>query len=163
MEQGEVLARIADVEAFRVDIRVSDTNANRLSEGMAVKVKIGETTLPAQIAQVLPEIENGIMTVQARLSEPAHPLLKINLRVDALLITDFRSQTLRVRKGPFSTGVGHQQVFRIQGNQAHRLQVQFGIAGFDHYEIVEGLQEGDQVIISDMRDHLKVDHVKLRP
>ena len=161
VEQGEVLARIADVEAFRVDIRTSDTNANRLAEGMAVKVKIGETILPAEISQILPEINNGVMTIQARLVDSAHPLLKINLRVDALLITDSRAQTLRVRKGPFSNGVGYQKVFVIQGNQARRTQVHFGIAGFDYYKILDGLREGDKVIISDMREYLKLAQIKI--
>jgi HlyD family secretion protein len=163
MQKGAVLARIADLGSFRVEANLSDVHANRLSVGLPVTVKINETAaLSGSVSRINPTVTNGVVTLVVNLEDRSNELLRSNLRVDVLIATERRDDVLRVRKGPFANGEGVREVFVIRGETAVKTQARLGIVGADHYEIVEGLLEGDEVIISDMTDFMHMKEVKLR-
>lgn len=160
--KGTVIARIADLSTFRVEATVSDVHAQRLSVGMPVTVKIGDQELKGAIASIDPTIKNGVITARISLDDKASALLKSNLRVDVLIATDRKDKVLRIRKGPFASGEGARDVFVIRGDTAIRTPVKLGLASFDYFEVVQGLIEGDEVIISDMNDYQHLKEVKIR-
>lgn len=168
MQKGAVLARIADLNSFRVEATVSDVHSNRLSAGLAVSVKINDDLLPGHITTVNPTVTNGAITLLVGLQDKSNALLKSNLRVDVLISTDRKERALRIKKGPFASGAGAsgseslRDVFVIRGDTAVKTPVRLGITSFDHYEVVQGLLEGDEVIISDMADYLNLKEVKLK-
>jgi HlyD family secretion protein len=159
--RGQALARVADFTSFRVDASVSDVHAKRLIVGQPATIKVGEERLTGTVAAINPTVANGVITVAIALAERSSPLLRSNLRVDVEIVTARQPQTVRVRRGPFVTGEGTQQVFVVRGNRAMRQPVTFGIASVDFFEVTGGLTPGDEVIISDMRDYLRLERVRL--
>lgn len=162
VRKGEVLARIADLNAFRVVATVSDVHAPRLFVDMPVKVKVNEDFLAGKVTGILPAVENGVMTMHVSLEDKASKLLRSNLRVDVLLITAAKARVLRVKKGPFVNGEGAHEAFVLRDDVALRRPIRIGLASFDFYEVVEGLSEGEEVIISDMRDFIHMEEVKVK-
>ncbi|MCI0485846.1 MAG: efflux RND transporter periplasmic adaptor subunit [Blastocatellia bacterium] len=162
IQKGGVLARIADLSSFRVQATVSDVHTSRLSAGLPVSVRAGEDYLKGTLASIDPTIRNGIITFTVALEDKSSSLLRSNLRVDVLVATDHKDRALRIRKGPFAGAEAARDVFVIRGDVAVRTPARLGIASFDHYEVVEGLIEGDEVIISDMSDYLHMKEVKLK-
>ena len=160
--KGDVLARIADLNSFRVEATVSDVHANRLAAGLPVTVKINDDYLKGEIASIDPTIKNGVISVQIRLAEKSNGLLRSNLRVDTLIATEHKDKALRIKKGPFANAEGARDVFVIRGDTAIKTPVRLGIASFDYYEVAQGLLEGDEVIISDMTDYMHLKEVKLK-
>jgi len=97
------------------------------------------------------------------LEEAGSPLLRRNRRVDVLVITGVRADAVRLRRGPFARAGGPvQDVFVVEGDHAVRRQVALGLSGRDFLEIVQGLEPGEQVIVSDMTDYLHLERVQLR-
>jgi HlyD family secretion protein len=163
VRRGEVIARIADLRTFRVDATVSDVHAKRLGVGMPVVVRLSDDdALEGRVGAIFPKIENGIMTFRVTLADKSNALLRPNLRADVLVVTDRRPRALRIRKGPFIEGDGFRQAFVIRGDRAVRTPIALGLASFDDYEVVNGLAEGDEVIISDMRDYLHLKEIGIR-
>jgi HlyD family secretion protein len=163
VKKGDLLARIADLTSFRVEATISDVHATRLSVGLPAKVRISDTALVAgSIARINPTVSNGVITLVVNLKEPSDPLLRSNLRVDVLIETGRKDQVVRIKKGVFANGEGVRDVFLIRGNTAIKTPVRLGIAGTDYFEVVQGLLEGDEVIISDMTDYMHVKEVKLK-
>ncbi|MGH9846531.1 MAG: efflux RND transporter periplasmic adaptor subunit [Blastocatellia bacterium] len=162
VQKGAVLARIADLSTFRVEATVSDVHANRLSAGLPVKVKINDDYLEGAVVRINPTVTNGVITLVVGLEDKSNQRLRSNLRVDVLVATERRDRVLRIKKGPFASGEGSRDVFVIRGDAAVKTPVRFGIASFDHYEVLQGLLEGDEVIISDMTDFMHVKEVKLK-
>lgn len=162
VQKGTVLARIADLSTFRVEATVSDVHASRLSAALPVKVKINDDLLSGLIASINPAVANGVITMLVALDDKSSDLLKSNLRVDVLISTDRKERALRIKKGPFASGEGSKDVFVIRGDMAIKTPVRFGISSFDQYEVLQGLIEGDEVIISDMKDYLHLKEVKLK-
>jgi HlyD family secretion protein len=162
VRKGDVLARIADLSAFRVDASVSDAYASRLSAGLPVQVRVDDRMVDGQVTDVLPTVQNGVITVRVALKDPSDASLRPNLRVEVFIVTGHRARALRVRKGSSTSGEGVQQVFVVRGDRAERTRVRFGIASFDFIEVVEGLAAGDEVIVSDMADYQHLSSIRLR-
>jgi HlyD family secretion protein len=162
IHKGDVIARIADLRSFRVDATVSDVHATRLHPGLPVLVKTDDATLEGTISNVLPTIQNGIVSLQIALRNPSSPQLRSNLRVDVYVVTARKPRVVRIQRGPYTTGEGTQPVFIIRGDRAVRTPVQFGLASFDRFEAVQGLAPGDEVIISDMSDYARLREVRIR-
>jgi HlyD family secretion protein len=163
VQKGVVLARIADLSAFRVEATVSDVHANRLSFGQPVKVKVNdELALSGAIARINPTVNNGVITLVVGLEDKSNAQLRSNLRVDVLIGAERKDGVLRVRKGPSVGGEGVRDIFVIRGDVALKTAAKFGVAGADHCEVLQGLLEGDEVIISDMTDYMHLNEVKLR-
>jgi HlyD family secretion protein len=163
VQKGVVLARIADLSAFRVEATVSDVHANRLSFGQPVRVKVNdELSLSGAIARINPAVNNGVITLAISLEDKSNAQLRSNLRVDALIGAERKDGVLRIRKGPAVSGEGARDIFVIRGDVALKTAAKFGAAGEDHYEVLQGLLEGDEVIISDMTDYLHLKEVKLK-
>jgi HlyD family secretion protein len=162
IRQGEVIAKIADLNSFRVEATVSDVHVTRLAVGLPVKVKISEDYLTGTVASILPTIQNGIITLNANLDDKSSKLLRPQLRVDVFIITAHQDNALRIKKGPVVNGEGSHEVFVIRGGVAYKTPVRIGLASFDQYEVVDGLAEGDEVIISDTRDFIHMQEIKIK-
>lgn len=160
--RGEVIARIADLDSFRVEATVSDIHASRLHAGQVVRVMVDGQPLAGRLAAIDPTIENGAVKFHVDLDDARNPKLRNNLRVDVLVVTDSRASTLRLRKGPFAQGEGTESVFVVQGDHAVRRPVRFGLSGYEHFEVIDGLEEGEEVILSNMQDYQHLERVNLK-
>lgn len=162
IRKGDVVARVADLGAYRVDASVSDVHGPRLAVGQPAIVKVGEASIEGTVGAINPAVVNGIITVVVSLRDRAHALLRPNLRVDVQIVTARRADTLRLRRGPFATGEGTQPVFVVRGDRAVRTSVRFGAASADFFEVTAGLAEGEEAIVSDMRDYVSLREIRLR-
>jgi HlyD family secretion protein len=163
VRKGDVLARIADLRTFRVQATLSDVHSQRVASGMPARVRLSETAaLAGTVASILPTIKDGVMTLYVALDDKSSPLLRSNLRADVFVVTDRRASALRVRRGPFATAAGRQDVFVVRGAKAVRTSVRLGLASFEYVEVAEGLLPGDEVIVSDMKDYAHLDEVRLK-
>ena len=162
VQRGQVIARIADLESFRVEAVVSDVHSSSLHAGQAVRVMLDGQPLTGRLAAIDPTIENGAVKFKVDLDDARHPKLRNNLRVDVLVVTGSRANAVRVSKGPFAQGAATEEVFVIQGDHAVRRAVRFGLAGYEHLEVLDGLAPGEEVILSDMKDYVHLKRVDLK-
>ncbi len=162
LRRGDVVARIADLSAFRVEATAADVNASKIQMGQPVSVRLDRREVAGLVSNVEPQMRDGVMRFEVALEDASADWLRSNLRVDVLVLTDRKPQVLRVARGPFAQGGGAQTVFVVRGNRAYRTPIRFGVSNFDYFEIVEGLQPGDEVIVSDMRDYESAPELRLR-
>lgn len=162
VRHGEVIARIADLGSFRVEATVSDIHAARLAAGQAMRVRLDGEELAGTLAEVAPTIENGTARFFVELEQRSHPKLRNQLGVDVLVVTGRRPRALNLPQGPYFQETKTDAVFVVQGDHAVRRSVRFGAAGYESVEILDGLREGDEVILSDMTDYLHLEQVKLK-
>jgi HlyD family secretion protein len=160
VRKGDVIARIADLSSFRVDATVSDVHAGRLRTGMPMVLRINDVDLRGTVTEVYPTVENGVIRFTAALAEPSNKLLRPSLRGDVLVVTDRKPRALRVKRGPFADNA--RQAFVVRGDRAVRVPIEIGLAGLDEVEILSGPAEGDELIISDMRDYVHLTEVRVR-
>jgi HlyD family secretion protein len=162
VRRGDVIARIADLDSFRVEATVSDIHSSRLHAGQPARVILDGQPLTGRVATIDPTIENGAVKFKVDLDDARNAKLRNALRVDVLAVTDSRTNTVRVPKGPFAQGGASEPVFVVQGDHAVRRTVRFGISGYQFYEVLDGLEPGDEVILSDMKDYVHLQRMNLK-
>jgi HlyD family secretion protein len=159
VRRGDIVARIADLSAYRVEATVSDIHAARLSAGLRTVVILDGLRLGGEIESVDPRIVNGVARFQVTLDEPAHSRLRNNMRAEISVFTERRDNVLTVKRG----AIGRSEYgFVIRGSHAERVPINFGVTGDETIEIITGAAEGDELVISDMKDFEDVSSVKLR-
>lgn len=159
VRRGDLLARIADLSAFRIEGTISDVHAARLAPGLPTRVRIDRAVLDGTIESVDPRIVDGVAKFQVALNDPSDARLRHNLRVDLAVLSGSRSGSLVVRRGALGRST---YAFVVRGDELRRVPVQFGVAGDQTIEILKGLAEGDEVVISDMTDYEDVAALRLR-
>ncbi len=162
VNEGEVLARIADLESFKVLGTCSDLYADQLRTGMPVIVNVNDIRLNGLISNIRPTIENNIMTFEVQLKEDNHPSLRPNMKAEVFVVTASKENTVRVENGPAFNGRPRQYIFILNGEQAERREVEIGLTNFDYVEITRNIQAGETVIISDLSDYERLPNLKIK-
>lgn len=162
VNQGEIIARIADLDKFKIESKISDIHAAKLIVGNPIKARINDIDLSGKISSIEPTIINGIITFFVELEDKTNEMLRSNLRVDVFVITSSKDNVIRVKNGPFVNGSGKQDIFVIEGNKAIRRTVIIGATNFDYAEIEQGIEPGEEVIITDMDDHKHQKEIKIK-
>jgi HlyD family secretion protein len=156
VQTGEPLVRIADLSRFRVEAITSDRHSGWLKPGTSVLIRINQKDLNGTISHTLPTIENNSIKFHIQLEKPDHELLRPNQKVEVFIVTSEKSNTLKLKMGPSITGAAQQDVFVLKNGVAHKVSIKKGLSNPNYVEILEGLSEGEQVILSDTKkyDHL---------
>jgi HlyD family secretion protein len=152
----------ADLGSYRIEATVSDVHVARLAAGQRARVIVAGETLTGHVATVRPAVENGVALFTVELDKSDDPRLRKDLRVDVYVVTATRGDALGLDRGAFTQGGASQDVFLVHGDRAVRTKVRTGLSGQTATEVLEGLSEGDEVIVSDMRDYLQYPQLRVK-
>ncbi|MBQ9294027.1 MAG: efflux RND transporter periplasmic adaptor subunit [Bacteroidaceae bacterium] len=158
---GQKLAIVSDLRHFKAECEISDTHADRVRVGGAVILKIGKEMLSGTVGTVTPLSQSGVITFTAVPDNMSHPRLRSGLRTEVFVITSIKDDVLRIRNGSFYSGPGDYTMFVMKNEELKARNVKLGECNYDYIEVVEGLEQGEQVVVSDMtkykgREKLKV-------
>jgi len=162
VRKGDELARIADLSSFRVEASISDVHASRISIGQLTRIESGDNKFTGTVSNILPTVENGIVRFEVTLDDNSHSVLRHNLRVDVYVVTEHKTNIVRIKRGAYVTVEGRKAVYVIRGDVARRTPIKLGVTNFEFFEIQSGIVPGDEVIISDMSSRMHAKEVRLR-
>lgn len=165
VNEGEMLAKLADLASFRIEGSCSDVYADQVKVGLPVTIKVNETSLRGLITQVKPAVKNGIVQFVIQLDNSHHASLRPNMKVEVFVITDRVAKAVRVANGPAFKGKRKQYVFVVNkgSNVARRREVALGLSNFDFVEIKSGLQAGEQVVLTDLSQYEHLEEITIEP
>ena len=160
---GSQIAIISDLGHYIIKAQISDAMSEYVSPGKKCLVKIGSEKLEGRIGNVAPKSLNGSIQFEVRLNNDNHKRLRPGVRTDVYIMNSIHDDVLRIRNAAYYVGAGTYNLFvRNEQNELIRRKVRLGDSNFDHVEVVEGLQEGDQVVISDVSTFAHKEKIKLK-
>lgn len=162
VSEGEALARIANLESFKVAGSIADNYLDQLHTGLQAIVRINDVQLRGTIANIYPSVQNGIVSFDIQLDEKNNKLLRPNMKVDVFVVTDAHHKILRVANGPAFKGATTQEIFVLKDGKAERRTVHIGLTNFDYVELKDNVQQGERVITSDMSDYKNTREVSVK-
>jgi len=162
VNEGEMLAKVADLGSFRIDGSCSDVYADQVKPGLPVIIKLNETILRGLITQVKPSIKNSIIEFIVQLDNAKSESLRPNMKVEVFIITDRSTKTLRVVNGPAFTGKRKQFIYVVKNGIAYRREVEIGLSNFDYVEIKGGLQKGESIVLTDMSQFENMEEISIK-
>lgn len=161
VNQGLTLAKVANLNSYRIEGTLSDYYAQQLSNGLEVKIKLPSGNSIGTLSRVLPTVTDGVMKILVDFNQPDITQLRPNLRLELEIITAQKQQSLRVKNGIAFNGGGLQEVFVVNQDSAIKRKVTTGMSNAQYIEIIAGLEHGDQVIISDISEYQHLQNIQI--
>lgn len=159
--QGERVAIVSDLSRFKIEGEVADTYGDRIAAGSRVIVKIGNEKLPGNVSEVIPLSKNGVISFIVQLEKNNHPRLRSGLRTDVYILNAIKDDVMRIANGAYYVGPGDYELFVVSGDQLLKRKVMLGESNFEQVEVISGLREGEEVVVSDMTNYINKNKIKL--
>jgi len=161
---GTVLLKVAQPTQLKAQLQIAETQAKDLQIGQKASIDTHNGIIPGHVIRIDPAVVNGTRTVDVKLDGPLPPGAVPQLSVEGTIEIERLANVLYVERpvhGDEDSKVG---LFKLtdDGKEAVRVQVQLGRASVNDVEILSGLKEGDQVILSDMSADDNYDRVELK-
>jgi HlyD family secretion protein len=148
---GVNIARVADPASLKAELKIAETQIKDVKLGQPVAVDTRNGIIQGQVSRIDPAAREGTFTVDAELTGPLPGSARPDLSVDGTIELERLENVLHVGRPAFGQGQQTVGMFRLtpDGTEAERVRVTLGRNSVSTIEIVSGLREGDQVIISD--------------
>lgn len=142
------LLTVVDLSAFEIEIDVPESYADELAIDLPAEVTYGGTRYPGAVTAVSPEVRGGQVTGRVRFTGDLPPDLRQNQRVSVRILLERRNDTLMVDRGAFYESGGGRIAYVVDGGMARRTAIRTGAVSISKVEVTEGLNEGQQIVIS---------------
>lgn len=145
---NQALITIVDLSAFQVEIEIPESVARRVKTGMSAFVNYGDQQYAATVASISPEVIQNIVKGRVAFAEEPPLGIKQNQGVSTRIILNQKDSVLYLPRGSFTQHHAGRQIFVVNNDLAVLQPITLGENSVDKIEVVDGLTEGQQVIIS---------------
>ena len=161
---GFDIARVADPTSLKAELRINETQIKDVKIGQPVEVDTRNGIIQGRVSRIDPAAREGTFTVDAALTGPLPPSARPDLSVDGTIELERLDNVLHVGRPAFGQGNSTVSMFKVSadGQEAARTPVALGRYSVNAIEIVNGLREGDQVILSDTSQWDNYNVIRLR-
>jgi HlyD family secretion protein len=161
---GANLARVADPNRLQAELRIAETQARDLALGQVAQVDTRQGIIPGKVSRIDPTAVQGTVTVIVQLSGELPRGARPDLSVDGTVEIERLDNVLNVGRPAFGQEQSTVGLFKVDPvtNEATRVQVQLGRSSVNTIEVLGGLNQNDQVILSDMSAWDTYDRIRLR-
>jgi len=148
---GFNIARVADPASLKAELKIAETQIKDVKLGQPVAVDTRNGIIQGEVQRIDPAAREGTFIVDVSLTGPLPASARPDLSVDGTIELERLDDVLHISRPAFGQGQQTVGLFRLNpdGQEAVRTQVMLGRSSVSTIEIVSGLKEGDQVIISD--------------
>jgi len=160
---GTSVAEVIQMDKLKAALQIAETQAHDILIGQPAEIDTHNGIVPGHVTRIDPAVVNGTRTVDVALDGPLPPGAVPQLSVDGTIDLQRLSNVLYVGRPAFGNPDSTISLFRIDpdGKTAERVQVKVGKASVTQIQILDGLKDGDRVILSDMSRNDNVDKVRL--
>jgi len=157
--QNQPIMAVVDLTAFEVEADVPESYADDLGLGMAAEVYVGAVPYDATVVAVSPEIIDNQVTTRLRFPADPPPGLRQNQRLTTRILIERKPNVLTVDRGQFLDAGAGRIAYVIDDGVARRRSIEIGARSLVAVEVVDGLSDGDVIIISSIEAFAGVDTV----
>ncbi len=164
VQPGTNLVRVADPTRLKAELRIAETQARDLTIGQIAAVDTRQGIIPGKVIRIDPSAQNGTVTVDVGLEGELPRGARPDLSVDGTIELERLENVLFVGRPAFGQEQSTVGLFKLnpESGEASRAQVQLGRSSVNTIEVLNGLGEGDQVVLSDMSAWDQFERIRLR-
>ena len=161
---GTTLAKVVQPDQLKASLKIAETQARDIQIGQPAEIDTHNGIIPGKVTRIDPAVQNGTVTVDVELLGPLPQGARPDLSVDGTIDLDRMTDVLYVGRPAFGNENSTISLFRVapDGKTATRVPVKVGRASVNSIQILEGLNVGDTVILSDMSRWDSADRVQLQ-
>lgn len=149
VQANRPLLTVVDLSAFEVEVKIPESYADDVALGMPAVVYHAGGEIPGEVTAVSPEVSGSQVEGIVAFRGPVPSGLRQSQRVSTRLVFEKKSGVLKVPRGPFLESGAGRLIYVLKDGLATLSPIRIGAVSVSEVEIVEGLAEGDQVLLSD--------------
>jgi HlyD family secretion protein len=160
---GAMLAKVVQPDHLIAELKIAETQARDVQIGQPALVDTHNGTASGTVMRVDPAVQNGTVTVDVKLTGELPKGARPDLSVDGTIDLEKLDDVLYVGRPAFGQENSTISLFKLDPDSkgAVRVPVKVGRASVNAIQVIEGLHEGDTVILSDMSRNDNTDRIRL--
>ena len=160
---GTSVAKVIQLDKLKAALQIPETQARDIQIGQPASVDTHNGIIPGHVSRIDPSVLNGTVTVDVALDGPLPPGARPDLSIDGTINLAQLKDVLQVGRPALGNENSTLSLFKIDpdGKGAVRVPVKVGRESVNEIQVLEGLKEGDTVILSDMSREDSVDRIRL--
>ena len=160
---GTNLARVVEPQHLKAELKIAETQVKDIQIGQKAQIDTRNGIIPGHVSRMDPAAQQGTFTVDVALEGALPPGAAPDLTVDGTVELERLDDVIYISRPAFGQAQSTIKMFKLDddGKTATRVQVKLGRSSVSAVEILEGLQPGDRVIISDTSSMDAFDHIRL--
>jgi HlyD family secretion protein len=161
--QGTILAKVVQPDHLKAELKIPETQAKDIVVGQKAEIDTHNGIVEGTVARIDPAVLAGTVTVDVKLDGAPPKGSRPDLSVDGTITLERLDNVLYVGRPAFGQEKSTVGMFKLDpdGKTATRTPVEMGRSSVNTIEIIRGLKEGDQVILSDMSRYDNQNQIKL--
>jgi HlyD family secretion protein len=159
---GANVARVADPTRLKAEVKIHETQAQDIQLGQIAVVDTRNGTITGCVSRVDSAVQNGTVTVDIKLTQPLPKGARPDLSVEGTIELERLDNVMYVGKPVQADANAEVMLFKLtSAKEAVRARVKLGRSSVTTVEVLQGLQPGDEIILSDMSQWQRHDRIKL--
>ena len=160
---GTSVAEVIQLDQLKASLKIAETQARDIQIGQPAEVDTHNGVIAGKVSRIDPAVQNGTVTVDVELAGALPLGARPDLSVDGVIDLDRLADVLYVGRPAIGNENSDITLFKLSPDSktATRVHVKVGKVSVNSIQILEGLQEGDTVILSDMSREDAVDKIRL--
>jgi HlyD family secretion protein len=161
---GTSVAEVVQPDKLKAALNIAETQAHDIHIGQPAEVDTHNGIVKGHVTRIDPSVLNGTRVVDVSLDGDLPAGAVPQLSVDGVIdLARLGSDTVQVGRPAFGNENSTISLFKLNpdGKTAVRVPVKVGRASVNAIQVLEGLQPGDTVILSDMSREDSTDKIRL--
>ncbi|MBN1158256.1 MAG: efflux RND transporter periplasmic adaptor subunit [Bacteroidales bacterium] len=161
---GTRIGTVNVLDSYKMRVLIDEHYSTRIFRGLQAEFSFAGSTHDLVITKVYPEIRNGTFVVDMEFAGDIPEQIRIGLTARIRLELDESEDALLLPRGGFYQSTGGQWAYVVDasGDQANKRNIRLGRQNPNYYEVLDGLAEGEQVIVSGYENFGNVDKLIFR-
>lgn len=144
--QGSRLGQVDVVDKFKLQAPIDEYYINQVQIGQQGKINIDDVEYYVEIKKIYPQVSGGSFNVDFEINNI--PDLRRGQSVTLNLELSDSKESLLISRSGFYNETAGKWIFKIDGDKAIKQEIKIGRQNPKYFELIDGLNEGDKVIIS---------------
>lgn len=151
VQPGTNLARVVEPQRLKAELKIAETQAKDITLGQKAEIDTRNGVIPGHVMRIDPAAQQGTVTVDVALDAELPQGARPDLSIDGTIELERLADVIYMGRPAFGQAQSTVGVFKLDssGKEAVRVNVRLGRSSVSTVEVLEGLQPGDQVILSD--------------
>ncbi len=150
LAQGANIGQVNDLTTYKVQAQVDEHYIDRVTTGLVASFERLDTRYEMQLRKVYPEVRNGQFKADFRFTASTPENIRSGQTYYLNLQLGEAAEAVLIPRGSFYQATGGKWIYVVDetGEKAYRREIRIGRQNPQYYEVVEGLQPGEKVIVS---------------
>ena len=164
VQAGSILGKVSVPGELKAELKIPETQARDLVPGLPAAIDTRNGIIAGQVVRIDPAAQQGTVQVDISLDGALPPGARPDLNVYGTIQTDRLDNVLQMGRPSYGLAYSTVGVYRLDSDEkgAVRVPVQLGRTSVTTVQVLDGLEQGDKVILSDTSSFDEFERIRLQ-